>query len=75
MKIEIYSKDNCAYCKAAIQLAESRGYEPTVRKLDVDFTREELLAEFPGARMFPQIKVNDINIGGFVELSGLLNSI
>ena len=33
-----------------------------------DFTREEVLELFPGARTFPQIKIDDVNIGGYTEL-------
>ncbi len=34
-------------------------------QLGTDFTREEVLEMFPGARTFPQIKVNGKSIGGY----------
>jgi len=40
--------------------------------LDQDFTREEVLEQFPGARTFPQIKVDGKAIGGFQELQNYL---
>ena len=36
--------------------------------LDEDFTREELFEIFPGARTFPQIKIDGENIGGYQQL-------
>lgn len=65
IQVEIYSKDNCQYCVAAIQLTESRGYDLTIKKLGEDFNREDLLEEFPNARTYPQIKVNGEKVGGF----------
>jgi glutaredoxin len=37
-------------------------------QLDTDFTREEVLEMFPGARTFPQIKVSGKSIGGKDQL-------
>ena len=52
----------------AKQLCEREGYEFVYRQLDVDFTREELFEQFPGARTFPQIRVEGENIGGYDQL-------
>jgi len=73
MKIEIYSKDNCKLCNAAIQLSEAKGHETIVKKLDEDFTREELFEQFPGAKTFPQIIVDGEKIGGFTDLRTILS--
>ena len=35
--------------------------------LDVDFNREDMLAKFPTARTFPQIKIDGESIGGYTE--------
>ncbi len=72
MNIEIYGKENCSQCDMAIYKAQSMVQETsehtyTVKKLGVDFNREELLTTFPGARTFPQIKVDGKNIGGWSE--------
>ena len=66
--IEIYGKPVCPYCDKAKQLCEREGSEFVYRQLDVDFTREELFEQFPGARTFPQIKVEGENIGGYDQL-------
>ena len=66
MKVEIYSKNNCGYCdKAKLKLQK---YNPKVHMLDQDYTREEFFAKFPHAKTFPQIIINNTNIGGYYEL-------
>lgn len=72
MIIEIYSKDQCPYCDMAVRKAQAMVQETSehtysVKKLGVDFGREEMLETFPGARTFPQIKVDGIGIGGWTE--------
>ena len=66
--IEIFGKTMCPFCDKAKQLFETGGYEYTYKQLDVDFTREELFEQFPGARTFPQIRVDGEAIGGYDEL-------
>jgi glutaredoxin len=53
--------------KAQSMIQESSDISYKVFKLGVDFGREELLAKFPTARTFPQIVVNEQNIGGWQE--------
>ncbi len=69
MKVEIYSKDACSFCTAAIRLSESRGVDTTVYKLDEDYSREELLDKFPNVKSFPVILVDDKFVGGFMEFA------
>ena len=63
--IEIWGKAACPFCEKAKALCESRGFDYTYKQLDVDFTRDEVLAKFPGAKTFPQINVNGSPIGGW----------
>ena len=65
--IEIYGRDNCGYCDRAIALAERLQVDFTYKKLDTDFTREQLLEQFPNAKTFPQIRINGNYIGGYTE--------
>ena len=72
MIIEIYSKDQCPFCDMAIHKAQAMIQERSdisykVYKLGVDFDREKMMEKFPTARTFPQIVVNDENIGGWKE--------
>ena len=66
--IEIFSKPACPYCVKAKNLCEQHGYEYTYKMLDEDFTREQLVEEFPTARTFPQIRISGEAIGGFDNL-------
>ena len=66
--IEIFGKTMCPFCDKAKALCEKEGYEFTYNQLDVDFTREELFEQFPGARTFPQIRIDGEAIGGYDEL-------
>ena len=72
--IEIWSKPACPYCVKAKNLCEQQGYEYSYKMLDEDFSREELFEEFPGARTFPQIRVDGKNIGGYDQLYAWHNS-
>ena len=71
--IEIYGKPNCPFCDKAKSLCEQKKLEYEYKQLDVDFTREELFEQFPGARTFPQIRVDGENIGGYDNLNARLN--
>lgn len=70
--IEIWGKPQCPYCESAKALCESRGLKYVYKQLDVDFTRDEVLETFPGARTFPQIIVGGTKIGGYDKLSNYL---
>ena len=67
--IEIYGKEQCPFCVQAKQLCETRSYPFVYKQLGQDFTREEVMELFPGARTFPQIKVNGNSIGGYDKLA------
>ena len=58
----------------AKRLAEQKGFDLTYKMLDEDFSREELMETFPGARTFPQIIVDGDKIGGFQEFKGIVDS-
>lgn len=69
MHILIYGKDQCPYCDKAVHVAQQVVQESEhtyeYKKLGRDFNREQLMEEFPGARTFPQIRIDDENIGGY----------
>jgi glutaredoxin 3 len=72
--IEIYGKPNCPYCVMAVNLVTEHKLEYTYKSLDKDFDRDALFKIFPTARTFPQIKVNENNIGGYQELKEWVDS-
>lgn len=66
--ITIYSKKGCPFCENAIKISEIRGVEHQVKKLDVDYTVEEMLALTGGNhRTFPLIIDEGTIVGGFDE--------
>jgi glutaredoxin 3 len=67
--VDIYTRTHCNYCVMAKRLLDETGYAYTEHKLDVDFTREQLLESFPHAKSYPIIVVDGYNIGGFAELA------
>ena len=69
--IEIYGKDNCPYCDMAKALCEQKKIDYEYKLFGKDFTREELMETFPGARTFPQIIDKKKKIGGYTELKEL----
>ena len=73
MNVIVYSKDNCIFCEKALSLATMKGLNVAVKKLGVDFGMEDLMVQFPNARTFPQIVVDDKSIGGFTEFAELVN--
>ena len=66
MKVEIYSKNNCIFCDKAKMVLKN--YNPKIQMLDIDYNREDFFKKFPNARTFPQIIINNNNIGGYAEL-------
>ena len=72
MKVEMYSKPQCRYCDMAKALAEQKGHDLTVKMLDKDFNRSQLMETFPTARTFPQIIVDGEKIGGYTEYKALV---
>ena len=66
--IKIYGKIGCASCVKAKALCEQQKIKYEYLELNKDFTREEMLQMFPNARTFPQIVIEDRQIGGFEKL-------
>jgi len=72
MHVEIYTKDDCAYCMMAKQLLAVNNMQFQEYKLHHHFSRDELLEKFPAAKSFPVIVVDDFHIGGYNQLSSYL---
>ena len=70
--IYIWGKPACPHCEAAKRLLDSRNIAYEYKQLGIDFEREEVLAEFPEARTFPQIVINGLKIGGYDKLGAYL---
>jgi len=77
LNIEIYSKDHCPFCdmavhKAQAMMQESSDIKTAVYKLGLDFDRDEMMAKFPTARTFPQIKIDGKSIGGWDQFKDIV---
>lgn len=70
--IEIYGKPQCPFCDKAKALCEQREYKYTYKSLGTDYTREQLLEQFPNARTVPQIIINGEKIGGYDQFTTYL---
>lgn len=68
----IYSKDSCQQCDAAKLICTMKGVEFEVKKLDKDFSREELLSLAPNTRSFPVVFKGEELIGGLEQLKNNL---
>ena len=69
----VYSKANCAQCTKAEALLLQKGFSYTILKLDVDYSRDDLLKIFPTARTLPQIvSGSGDKIGGFESLKRMI---
>lgn len=73
--IIIYSKNNCNYCVRAKSILHIKNLEYKEFVLDKDYTKEELLKKFPGAKTLPQIEIDGVAIGGYRELDQYLKTI
>lgn len=68
MTVEVYTKDDCAYCTMAKAEFAKRGMQFEEYKLHQHFTRDEILEKFPGAKTFPIIVLDGTMIGGYTQL-------
>lgn len=71
--ITVYSKENCPQCLQAESLLKMKKFEYQVKKLDVDYTREDIAAIFdkaekPQPRAFPIILKGEEIVGDLTAL-------
>lgn len=74
MNVTLYSKPDCPYCVAAKILLDVNSIAYEEKTLNVHFTREHLLENFPTAKTFPVIVVDNFYIGGYNQLKTLVES-
>ena len=73
-RIVIYTKPDCSYCVDAKSVLKNNNIPFEEKTLDIDFTREYLLEEYPSAKTFPVIVINEKYIGGYTELVNYMNA-
>jgi glutaredoxin len=67
MKFKIYSKDGCSYCEQVKKLLNALCQDFVVYNLGEHFSKDDFYYEFGEGSTFPQVVVNDNNIGGCKE--------
>lgn len=72
MHVEMYTRPGCGFCDKAKILLRNWNIPYIENKLDVDFTRQNLVEKYSTARTYPVIVVDGFYIGGYEELSTLL---
>lgn len=66
--ITIYSKPACPQCTQTQLYCDIKGVEYTVKKLNVDFTQDEVKQLAPTARSYPVLFKDGEYFGGLKEL-------
>ena len=76
VKVKLYTKDYCPYCKRALSLLESYVGEDGFENIDALQNEEEFeeIKTKTGSQTVPQIFIDDKFIGGCDELFDLHNS-
>jgi len=64
----IWGKIDCPNCDKAKLLLEKNNFDVVEKKLNVDFTLEEIRALIPNVRAVPQVFINDELIGDYTSL-------
>lgn len=67
MSFVIYSKNGCPYCDKIKQVMHLAELNHVVYTLDVDFSRDQFYSEFGDGSTFPQVKLDENNIGGCTD--------
>ena len=67
MNFTVYSKDGCPYCTKVVQVLELAQLNHVVYKLDDDFDKQSFYGQFGEGTTFPQVVVNQTNLGGCKE--------
>ena len=64
----IWSKNNCVWCDRAKDVLTAQSIPYQEKNIDTNATREQLMEAVPNARSIPQIFIDGVYIGGFLEL-------
>ena len=67
MNFAVYTRTGCPYCTQIKQVLEGKKYNYREYKLGVDFQRDAFYTQFGEGSTFPQVVLNDSNLGGCTE--------
>ena len=63
----VYSKEGCPYCQQILEVLGISELNYVEYKLDEDFTKEAFYGQFGEGATFPQVVLNNDNLGGCQE--------
>ena len=63
----VYSREGCPYCTKVVQVLELAGLNHVVYKLDEHFDRKSFYGQFGEGSTFPQVVLDQTNLGGCTE--------
>jgi len=67
MTFTVYSKNGCPYCTKIEQVMRLAELKHVVYKLDTDFSRQEFYQKFGQGSTFPQVTLDEKNLGGCTD--------
>jgi len=67
MNFTVYTRDGCPYCTQIKQVLSGKGLLYAEYKLGVDFQREAFYNQFGQGSTFPQVVLNNENLGGCTD--------
>ena len=67
MNFTVYSKDGCPFCDRIKQVLTLAKLNYVVYDLDKDFNRSEFFEQFGVGATFPQVTVNNKDLGGCTD--------
>ena len=63
----VYSREGCPYCTKVVQVLKLAGLNHVVYKLGEDFERDAFYGQFGEGSTFPQVVLDQTNLGGCTE--------
>ena len=66
-KFYVYSKDGCGFCDKLTQFMDKYNIDHETFHLGKDFTTEDFVSKFGYKSTFPQVHVDNRNIGGMKD--------
>ncbi len=63
----VYSREGCPYCTKVVQVLQLAGLNHVVYKLGEDFEKDAFYGQFGQGSTFPQVVLDQTNLGGCTE--------
>ena len=63
----VYSKEGCPFCQKIMEVLNAYEFNAVEYKLDQDFSSEAFYHQFGEGATFPQVVLNNENLGGCQE--------